>query len=128
NMISNSSYPNLIVLDVRTQTEYDTSHLDNSILIPLDELETRINELSEFRDVEIIVYCRTGRRSAEASEILDVNNFTKIFNVLGGITAWEDAGYLIIPEFSTWIALPFILLSIVTILIIKRRIETNSPR
>ena len=103
NMITNGSYPNLIILDVRTQSEYDERHLENSILIPVVELESRINELSQYIDTEIIVYCRTGVRSAQASTILDSNNFTKIFNVLGGINAWESSGYPIIPEFSSWI-------------------------
>ena len=50
NMITNGSYPNLIVLDVRTQSEYDEKHLENSILIPVTELESRINELSQYKD------------------------------------------------------------------------------
>lgn len=98
NMINNGSYPNLIVLDVRTQSEYNKGHLENAFLIPLEELESRIDELSQFKDTEIVVYCHIGHRSSEASRILDAQNFTKVYNVLNGITAWETANYPIIVE------------------------------
>ena len=87
------SFPNLIILDVRDQDEYDSGHLNNSILIPLDELENRLNEIMEYNNTEIIVHCRTGFRSKSASEILASNGFSKIYNMLGGISGWIDAGY-----------------------------------
>ncbi|WP_457916701.1 rhodanese-like domain-containing protein [Candidatus Lokiarchaeum ossiferum] len=87
------NYPNLIVLDVRTQSEYDSGHLNNSILIPLDELENRLDELEEYKDTEIIVHCRSGSRSQSASEVLVANEFSKIYNMVGGISAWNSAGY-----------------------------------
>ncbi len=95
NMIQNDSlYPNLVILDVREQYEYDESHLYNATLIPRLEIDGRINELLPYNDTEIIVYCATGGRSAMASQNLDENHhFTKIFNMLGGINAWIDAGF-----------------------------------
>ena len=94
NMINDTEiYPDLIILDVRTLSEYEETHINNSILIPHDELETRINELVNYKDVEIIVYCRSGTRSQNAVNILVSNNFTQIYNMLGGINAWIDAGY-----------------------------------
>ena len=87
------SYPNLIILDVRNQDEYDSGHLNNSILIPLSELESQLNEIIQYNNTEIIVHCRSGSRSRSASEILASNGFSKIYNMLGGITAWIDAGY-----------------------------------
>jgi rhodanese-related sulfurtransferase len=104
-MITGGSYPNLIILDVRTQSEYDEGHLENAVLIPITELESRIDEILQYKDTEIIVYCKVGGRSAQASSILDSNNFTKVFNVLGGITAWESAGYPVIHEFPSWVIL-----------------------
>ena len=88
-------YPDLIVLDVRTQSEYDAGHINNSILIPNTDLESRIGELSGSEDTEIIVYCRTGARSALASAILVNNNFTKVFNMYGGFEAWVAADYFV---------------------------------
>ena len=93
-MINNTTlYPNLTILDVRTQGEYDSAHLFDAMLIPLDQLNSRINELEPYKDSVLIVYCRSGSRSQQASQILVNNNFTKIFNMLGGINAWIDAGY-----------------------------------
>ena len=65
----------------------------NAILIPETELESRISELSSYNDTEIIVYCRSGGRSATASQILVDHNFTKVFNMEDGILAWSSAGY-----------------------------------
>ena len=89
----NTTYPDLLVLDVRRVDEYKTNHLHNATLIPLAELAGRLAELASYNDTEIIVYCRSGSRSLLASDILVANNFTKIFNMLGGIDAWIAAGY-----------------------------------
>ena len=95
NMINNNTlYPDLLILDVREQWEYDENHLYNATLIPLGEIDSRINELEPYKNIEIIVYCMSGSRSAMASQNLDDNhNFTKIYNMLGGINAWIGAGY-----------------------------------
>lgn len=90
---NNTQYPDLIVLDVRDQWEYDEGHLCGVILIPLGELATRISELEPYKDTEIIVYCRTGGRSETGSLFLVNQNFTKVYNMVGGILAWEAEGY-----------------------------------
>lgn len=85
------SRPNLIILDVRTQEEYDDGHIEGALLIPVSELEDRLDEIS--KNSEILVYCRTGNRSSNAVNILTKNGFTKIFHMVDGITAWIKAGY-----------------------------------
>jgi rhodanese-related sulfurtransferase len=92
-MIKEGSFPNLVILDVRYQCEYTMGHLSGAILIPYNELETRVCELQEHKNHEIIVYCKSGYRSQIACEILAKYNFTKVYNMLGGILAWIDAGY-----------------------------------
>ena len=92
-MITDGSFPNLVILDVRYQYEYDLGHLYDAVLIRYDELETRIGELEEHKNHEIIVYCKSGGRSQIACEILVECNFTKVYNVLGGVLAQIDAGY-----------------------------------
>lgn len=87
------TYPDLIVLDVRSQSEYDSGHLNNSILIPVDELENRLDEIEEYKNTEIVVHCRSGSRSRTASGILASNGFSKVYNMLSGISAWTGAGY-----------------------------------
>ena len=90
---NNTAYPDLLVLDVRNVDEFNISHLHNATLIPVAELSGRLTELASYNDTEIIVYCMTGGRSADASDILVDNNFTKIYNMLGGISTWIAAGY-----------------------------------
>jgi len=85
--------PSLVILDVRTQEEYDEGHIEEAVLIPVNELEQRIGELD--REKETLVYCKSGVRSATASQILVDNGFSSVYNMLGGITAWRDAGYWI---------------------------------
>jgi rhodanese-related sulfurtransferase len=119
---NNTGYPDLLVLDVRTIEEYNTNHLYNATLIPVTELEGRLSEIASFNDTEIIVYCRSGSRSLQASSILVSNNFTKIFNILGGINAWIDAGYDYwsegVPVDSIDFVSPLFLISIIGLIII----------
>lgn len=97
-MINDSTlYPNLIVIDVRDQSEYTVNHICDAILIPLSEIESRITELEPYNDTEIIVYCLSGGRSSSASQILVNNGFTKIYNMRGGISEWISADYEICP-------------------------------
>lgn len=81
----------VFILDVRTQEEYDTGHIKNSTLIPVQVLDKRLDELP--RDKKILVYCMSGIRSAQASGILVNNGFKEIYNMKGGIMGWTNAGY-----------------------------------
>lgn len=92
-MIMSGVYPDLVILDARTQDEFKSGHIQDAIIIPYTELEERIDELEEYKDHEIIVYCKSGYRSTIACGILDTYSFTKVYNMLGGITAWKAAGY-----------------------------------
>lgn len=87
------SNPDLAILDVRTLEEYESGHIENAVLIPVTELEYRIDELDKQKDT--LVYCKSGGRSATASQILVDNGFSSVYNMLGGITAWRNAGYWI---------------------------------
>ncbi len=86
--------PDLVVLDVRTKEEYEISHLQNAILIPVSELAGQLAELD--KDKKILVYCNTGIRSAMASKILVNNGFSSVYNMLGGIDDWIKAGYPVV--------------------------------
>ncbi len=79
------------LLDVRTPEEYKEGFIENSILIPLSELEGRLSEIPA--DKPVIIYCRSGNRSAQAAEILIKNKFNPVYNMLGGITEWIKKGY-----------------------------------
>jgi len=79
-----------IVLDVRTEEEYfgPLGHIDGAILIPIDELENRLNELEIYKEETIYVVCRSGNRSNFGKNILNENNF-KAVNVDGGMLEWK---------------------------------------
>lgn len=78
----------LVILDVRTQDEYDEGHIKNAILIPYNTIEENIDKIDKYKDKPILVYCRTGRRSAIAVKTLIDNGFTKIYHMSEGISAW----------------------------------------
>jgi molybdopterin/thiamine biosynthesis adenylyltransferase/rhodanese-related sulfurtransferase len=80
---------NIFVLDVRDPHEYQIVNI-GAPLIPLGSIESRINELSERKNDEIIVHCKTGGRSQKAALALKAAGFTNVSNLTGGITAWAD--------------------------------------
>lgn len=81
-----ASDSNLVILDVRTPAELEGSlgKIEGVINIPIQELENRIDELEKYKDRNIAVICRTGRRSAIGTDILIKNGFNAK-NVLGGM-------------------------------------------
>ncbi len=78
------------LLDVRQPHEWDIVNLetDGAVMIPLAELRDRLEEIPT--DREIVVYCRTGARSASAAQMLADEGFSSVFNLVGGIHAWVD--------------------------------------
>lgn len=80
-----------LVVDVREQNEYADGHIPGARLIPLGQVKTRVSELEKFRDRALIIACRSGSRSANACSVLRKHGFTKVFNLTGGISAWEQA-------------------------------------
>ncbi len=80
---------NALVLDVRTEQEYDQGHILDSLNIPVGLLDQNIRQLGEDRDRPILLVCRSGQRSARAAQILKRHGFTRIYNLAGGMFAWE---------------------------------------
>lgn len=81
----------MVLLDVRTEEEYEGSlgHLDSSILIHIDQLTERIDELNEFKEKEIIVICQGGFRSRKGTKILLESGFNA-FDMKGGMIAYRQ--------------------------------------
>jgi adenylyltransferase/sulfurtransferase len=77
----------LFILDVREPHEYQICHL-NGKLIPLGELPRRVSELDSSK--EMVVHCRSGKRSADAIQFLQKAGFKKLWNLKGGTLAWSD--------------------------------------
>ena len=65
-----------LVIDVRTPAEFEEGHIEGALHIPHDQLAGRLDELAGHRNEVIILYCRSGRRSGIADEILRENGFT----------------------------------------------------
>jgi glyoxylase-like metal-dependent hydrolase (beta-lactamase superfamily II)/rhodanese-related sulfurtransferase len=82
---------NFILLDVRTNTEYEDNHIKGAINIPVGELRTRYRELN--KEKPTILICSSGNRSSLGTSILSRNGFTNLFNVAGGMSGYSAAGY-----------------------------------
>ena len=77
----------IIILDVREQYEYDEGHIPNAILIPYTEIESKAESMLPDKSKEILVYCRSGRRSKIAAESLVKLGYTNV-KEFGGIIDW----------------------------------------
>jgi rhodanese-related sulfurtransferase len=89
--------PGARILDVRTQEEFATGHLAKAVLIPWPDEDFATRAAKELDPAKpLLVYCRSGRRSAEAAAALVKLGFDDVRNVEGGILAWEKAGQPIV--------------------------------
>lgn len=75
------------LLDVRQPKEYESGHLPGSLFIPLRELPTRLDELD--KEKPVIAYCAVGGRSRAAAQLLAGKGFGRVYNLAGGIKAWQ---------------------------------------
>ena len=82
-----------LILDVRTPAEYQRGHLNDSVLIPVQNLQRRWKEIGTHKNQDILVYCATGNRSTVASKILIDNGFKRIYNMRYGIVNWNQNNY-----------------------------------
>lgn len=83
---------NTFLLDVRTNAEYKEAHIKGATLIPVQALNKRLGELEKQKNKTILVYCRSGRRSVKAAQILHKAGFTDVVNLTKGINGWKKAG------------------------------------
>tara|TARA_Y100000590_G_scaffold389884_1_gene465233 strand:+ start:339 stop:662 length:324 start_codon:yes stop_codon:yes gene_type:complete len=81
-----SNNDDFILLDVRTDSEYYLSRIEGSVHIPMQLIPQKINELD--KNKEIIVQCKSGKRSAKVCEFLIDNDFKNVKNLSGGILDW----------------------------------------
>lgn len=90
-----------LLIDVREPKEYAVSHIPGALLLPLKDVEAKIVGLDAAK--EVIFYCRSGRRSRIAAEFVDGMGvpFNKIFNLAGGILAWQGKSLSGFPHFMT---------------------------
>ncbi len=78
------------LVDVREPAEHDEFNIGGE-LIPLGKIQTmEVEQLEALKDVELVLYCRSGNRSGQACQILDMLGFTNTKNLQGGMLAWRQ--------------------------------------
>ena len=81
---------NAILVDVRSEDEYNEGHIDGALLLPVDSInEDSASEVIESKDSTVIVYCRSGNRSSQALQILNDLGYENVYD-LGAMSNWEE--------------------------------------
>jgi len=81
----------ILILDVRTPEEFRQARLHGALLIPLGELERRVQEVP--RDRPILVYCSVGARSATAAGLLSARGYREVYQMSDGLVGWYNNGF-----------------------------------
>jgi len=82
--------PSLFVLDVRTPQEYAAGHVPGAVNVPYDQVASHLAEIP--KDKDVVLYCRSGRRTGLAAEVLEANGYTKLGHLQGDMEAWLKDG------------------------------------
>lgn len=85
------NHEDAIVVDVRENQEYAQGYILDSLHIPLSNFNAQQSKLEKHKNVPIIVNCNSGHRSVQACKILKKSGFEKVYNMRGGILAWQSA-------------------------------------
>jgi rhodanese-related sulfurtransferase len=78
-----------LVLDVRSQAEFDSGHIREARHLPQDQVGSAAETLKKFRDKVIVAYCESGMRSGAAARVLRTQGFAKVVNLRGGLQSWR---------------------------------------
>jgi len=89
--VSLSNHKNGVFIDVRTDDEYREGHILHSLHAPLGLLDSKMKEISKYQNRPLIVYCRSGSRSARAGGLLKKQGLNEVYNLAGGVMAWQNA-------------------------------------
>ena len=82
-----------VLLDVRTQSEYNDGHIQDAINIPHDQILKEPQLVSAYKDSQMVVFCRSGVRAGKVIEMLEGLGFKKIIDIDGDMLAWNEAGH-----------------------------------
>ena len=78
-----------VIIDLRDAKDFEKGSVKNSIHIPMDEFEVQAKEKLKDKNQEILLYCNTGTRTAEASQILEKNGYTNVVNSIDGVKEYK---------------------------------------
>lgn len=81
----------IVVLDVRSAEEYVDGHLVGAINVSHNTVADKLNQLSQYKNNTVVVYCRSGRRAAFAENILAENGFKNLRHLTGDMNGWLEA-------------------------------------
>jgi phage shock protein E len=81
-----------LVIDVRAEHEYRSGHIPGAVLVPFNEITTHLDQLAAWRDRPVVLYCRTGRRVAEAQRVLERAGFSRLHTLQGDFPLWAASG------------------------------------
>jgi adenylyltransferase/sulfurtransferase len=87
----------VVLIDVREPHEWDAGHVEGALHIPMQQIPARIDEVP--RDRDVVVYCRSGGRSARVQQFLQQQGYTRVQNLSGGMMAWKrdvDPGFSVV--------------------------------
>jgi molybdopterin/thiamine biosynthesis adenylyltransferase/rhodanese-related sulfurtransferase len=91
-----------VLIDTREPHEWEEAHLEGATLVPPATVSERIGDLVPDRSQRVLLYCRTGSRSARAADELQALGYENVANVAGGIVAWQELGLpVVVPEGMT---------------------------
>ncbi len=118
-----SESKDIILLDVRTVEEYDLAHINGALSIPIAELDNGTEKLDT--STKIIVYGGNGGNSTIACAMLIENGFERVYNVIGGLNAWEERGYAVVSTETSGLKEPGfeVVLALVAGLIVAYRVR-----
>ena len=89
---ANQQNPGFVIIDIRTPEEFATGYLENAVNIDYNSA-TFSDEIGALdRNQTYLIYCRSGARSSQALGLMAVLQFAEVYNISGGITAWQAAG------------------------------------
>jgi rhodanese-related sulfurtransferase len=80
---------NAVLIDTREATEYADGHIVNAIHVPVSDVDSQVGKLEKYKSRPVIAYCRSGHRSGSTCRQLHKAGFEKVYNLRGGIMAWE---------------------------------------
>jgi phage shock protein E len=83
----------LVVLDVRTPAEFAAGHVPGARNISHDQLSARLGELADAKHQDVVLYCRSGRRSQIAAQTLREGGFTRLLQLEGDFPGWQAGGH-----------------------------------
>ena len=82
----------IILVDCREEHEWEAGHIDAAKFLPLSEIEKNHTELKD-KNAEIILQCRSGKRSMTYANFLEEKGYTNLTNLEGGILSWQEEGF-----------------------------------